>query len=108
MIRLLGFAIITTKIIIMYVLFVITEIHHIHKSSPPPPSPYLQSPSHPPSPQEYLLSKHAETIAINLASKEPRKYTPEERRIRIMHFLEKRKTRNWNKKVRQRSLGDVC
>ena len=45
------------------------------------------------------IGKHAKAISINLARKQPRKYTPEERRIRILRFLEKRKKRNWSKKV---------
>ena len=82
-------------------------MHHIHNSVTNLPSSCPQSPGHPSPPQEDLQSKHAEAISTNLASKEPRKYTPEERRIRIMRFLEKRKKRNWTKKVRQCSLGTM-
>jgi len=53
--------------------------------------------------KEELESKHVKAISINLARKQPRKYTPEERRIRILRFLEKRKKRNWTKKAQYRS-----
>jgi len=53
-------------------------------------------------------SKHAKAISINLASKQPRKYTPEERRIRILRFLDKRKKRNWTKKAQYRSRQEFA